>query len=134
MKRAMIAATAYFLILFTLGFVLGTIRVTLIVPRIGELPATVAEVPIMLCAAYFACRWALRRWQVPKDLLIRAAMSLWFLLLIVLFESLLGALLFGRTVADQWNTLATPAGLVGLSGQMIAALLPVFVGRRMADG
>ena len=129
MKRALIAASAYFLALFALGFVLGTIRVIFVVPRVGELAATVAEAPVMLVAAYFACRWAIRRWQVPSAIAVRLAMVPWFLVLLFAFETVLGATLFGRSVAEQWTALGSPAGLVGISAQIIAALLPLFVGR-----
>lgn len=130
MKRALIASTAFFLMLFALGFVLGTARVVLVAPRLGQLAATFAEVPVMLIAAFFACRWAIRHWQVPRPIAIRWAMVLWFLALLFTFETLLGWALFGRTAADQWAALATPAGLLGLSAQFAAALLPVVVGRR----
>jgi hypothetical protein len=129
MKPAITATTAYFLVLFALGFVLGTFRVTLIAPRFGAFAATLAEVPVMLIAAYFACRWVVRRWHVPPAMLIRLTMVLWFLMLLFLFETLLGAMLFGRTFADQWATLVTAAGLFGLSAQVVAALLPLVVGR-----
>lgn len=132
MKPAITATTAYFLILFALGFVLGTFRVTLIAPRFGAFAATLAEVPIMLIAAYFACRWVVRRWHVPRATLIRTTMVFWFLVLLFLFETLFGALLFGRTFSDQWATLTTAAGLLGLSAQIIAALLPLVVGRRIS--
>ena len=79
MKPALIAASAYFPALFALGFVFGTIRVIFVVPRIGELLATMAEVPVMLIAAYFACRWAIRRWQLlskhPIDRLREATLN-----------------------------------------------------------
>lgn len=130
MKRALTAASAFFLALFALGFVLGTIRVLVIAPRFGQLAATFAEVPVMLTAAFLACRWSVQHWQVPRTGAVRWAMVLWFLGLLFAFETLLGAALFGRTMADQWAVLATPAGLLGLSAQIIAALLPVFVGRR----
>lgn len=129
MKRALIAAFAYFLVLFTLGFVLGTIRVIFVVPRVGELVATIAEVPVMLIAAYFACRWAIRRWQASPAIAIRIAMVLWFLALLFVFEALLGAMLFGRSVDEQWTSLGSPAGVVGIAAQIIAALLPLFVGK-----
>ena len=129
MKRALIAASAYFLTLFALGFVLGTVRVIFVVPRVGELAATIAEVPVMLAAAYFACRWAIRRWQVSPATAVRLAMIPWFLALLFLFEALLGVTLFGRSVAEQWVALSAPAGLVGISAQVIAAFLPLFVGR-----
>jgi hypothetical protein len=128
-KRALAAASTYFLALFALGFVLGTIRVVFVVPRFGELAATIAEVPVMLAAAYFICRSAIRRWQVPPAIAIRLAMVPWFLALLFAFEALLGATLFGRSVAEQWAALGSPAGLVGISAQIIAALLPLFVGR-----
>lgn len=129
MKRALAAASAYFLALFALGFALGTIRVLFAAPRIGELAATLAEVPVMLAAAFVICRWAIRHWRVPPGAAMRWTMVLWFLVLLLLFETLLGALLFGRSLADQWSVLTRPVGWLGISAQTIAALLPVFVGR-----
>ena len=130
LKRALTSATVTFLLLFTLGFVFGTIRVVYLTPRLGALAATSAEAPVMLIAAFFLTRWSVRHWRVSHKGGVRWAMVLWFLALLGLFETLLGAALFGRTAAEQWGALATHAGLVGLSAQLIAALLPVFVGRR----
>jgi hypothetical protein len=130
MNRAFTAATVYFLALFALGFVLGTIRVLLVAPQIGVLGATLLEVPLMLAAAFVLCRWAVGRWQVSPAPSARGAMGLWFLVLLLLFETLVGVTLFGRTLAATWAGLATPAGLIGLTAQGIAALLPLFVGRR----
>ncbi|MGC1469258.1 MAG: hypothetical protein WA793_07735 [Sphingorhabdus sp.] len=129
----MIAGTVYFLILFALGFVLGTIRVLIIAPRLGELAATSAEIPVMLIAAYFTCRRTMHHWHVPHTALTRGIIALWFLILLVLFETLLGKILFGRTMAAQWAVFATPAGLLGLSAQIIAATLPVFVGKKIGN-
>lgn len=129
MSRALVAGTVYFLALFILGFALGTIRVLLIAPRVGELAATIAEVPVMLAAAFFICRRAIRRWQVPANVSARWMMVLLFLALLILFETLLGAALFGRTIAEQWVGLATPAGCAGLMAQIVAALMPLAVGR-----
>jgi hypothetical protein len=129
LKRALVAATAYFLALFALGFVLGTIRVVFVVPRFGQLAGTFAEVPIMLTAAYVICRWTLRQWRVTRTTAIRWIMVPWFLVLLFAFEALLGLILFGRTLSEQWAALLTLAGLVGLFAQIIAALLPAFVGK-----
>ena len=128
-RRALLASTAYFLILFALGFVLGTIRVLLVAPRIGELAATAAELPIMLTAAWFVCRWIIDRWHVPLDAIFRCAMALWFLALLSVFEVSLGAILFDRSPSEQWAVLSTPAGYLGLSAQIIAAALPLWLGR-----
>jgi hypothetical protein len=133
MNRTLTAATVYFLALFALGFVLGTIRVLFVAPQIGVLGATLLEVPLMLAAAFFLCRWAVGRWQVLPDLAARGGMALWFLVLLVLFETLVGVTLFGRTLAGTWAGLATPAGVIGLTAQAIAAVLPLFVGRGRRD-
>ena len=93
MKRALLAATAFFIALFALGFVLGTIRVLFVAPRFGSLAAILAEVPVMLFAAVYACRWAVRRWQVADALAIRGAMVVWFVTLLAVLETTLGKLL-----------------------------------------
>lgn len=133
MKKALLAASVYFLALFSLGFVLGTIRVTVIAPRFGTLAGTIAEVPIMLIAAFWACRWSIRHWRVPSAITTRLAMTTWFLVLLFVFESILGAALFGRSMNEQWAALATLAGLIGLAAQIIAALLPTIIGMRDPD-
>jgi len=127
MKRALIAATVYFLALFALGFALGTLRVLFVAPRIGQMAATLAEIPVILAAALLACRWSMRHWHVAYSAAARWAMVLWFLILLAGCETLFGAVLFGRTIAAQWAALATPAGLLGLSAQVIAALLPLLM-------
>ena len=100
-----------------------------VMPRFGPLAATCAEVPVMLTAAYFICRWAIDRWQIPRTPAIRCAMVLWFLALLLVFETLLGVTFFARSVPEQWAALATSAGLIGLSAQIVSALLPLFVGQ-----
>ncbi|MEO5937795.1 MAG: hypothetical protein ABIQ43_02160 [Sphingomonas sp.] len=130
MKRALIAATIFFLGLFAVGFVLGTIRVIFVAPRIGQLAATIAEIPVMLVAAFFTSRWSIRHWQVVRKGAVRWTMGIWFLILLAGFETVLGVTLFGRSIADQWVALAAPAGLIGLSGQLIAAFMSVFVDSR----
>jgi hypothetical protein len=130
MSRVLLAGSVYFLMLFALGFAFGTIRVVLLAPHLGQVAATLSEIPVMLVAAVVSCRWALGHWQVSRAKIIRWAMVGWFLILLFGFETLLGAALFGRTASEQWAALGTPAGLLGLTGQIIAALMPVLVRTR----
>ena len=129
LKRALLAGTTYFLALFALGFLLGTIRVVFVAPRYGQLMGTLAEVPVMLTAAYVICRWTLNHWRVSPRSAIRWTMVPLFLVLLFAFETMLGLTLFGRTLSEQWEALVTRAGALGLFAQVIAALLPVFVGK-----
>ncbi len=130
MHRALLAGTAYFVSLFALGFALGAVRVLLLAPNIGPFAATLIEAPLMLIAAWFLCRWAIRGWRAPGSYAARWAMALWFFALLAAFETALGAALFGRSPAQQLADLLTPAGLLGLTLQLIAALLPLFVDRK----
>ena len=50
------AALLYFLTVFGAGFLLGPIRIFLLVPKIGVRAAELIEMPIMLTAIYFAAR------------------------------------------------------------------------------
>ena len=127
-RSAAIAGAVYFLLLFALGFVLGTIRVLFVVPQIGQFLAVIAEVPVMLTAAFLICRWTVQRWHVPPKTAIRWGMVLWFLALLIVFETLLGIAIFGRMVGEQWAAFGAPPGIVGLLAQFVAALLPVFIG------
>jgi uncharacterized membrane protein (Fun14 family) len=55
------AALVYFGIVLGTGFVLGAFRVPVIVPRIGERWAELAEMPVMAAVIFFAAGYALRR-------------------------------------------------------------------------
>lgn len=54
-------AAIYFALVFGAGFLLGAIRVTFVVPRIGARAAELAETPLMLLVCAAAAAWVLRR-------------------------------------------------------------------------
>ena len=61
MFRTISAGFVYFAIVLGTGFVLGVVRVSFLVPRIGERWAELAEMPIMATAIFFAAGYILRR-------------------------------------------------------------------------
>jgi hypothetical protein len=128
MNRALLAGGIYALALFALGFLLGTVRVLLIMPMAGELAATLIELPLMLAAGFFTCRWIVRRWKVPAQSIVRLLMGLAFLLLLLALEMLLGLTLIGRSWAEQVSALRSTAGLAGLAAQIVSATFPLLVG------
>lgn len=130
MKRALIAASVYSLALMILGFALGTLRVFVVAPHIGALNATLLELPFMLIAAFLVCRYSIRRCQVPNALAARSLMAVWFLSLLLGFETLAGLILFGRTLIEQSVAMTAPEALAGLAAQVIAAMLPMIIDRK----
>lgn len=54
------AAVLYFLLVFGAGFVLGTGRVLLVVPLLGERAAELLEMPLMFAVIVAAARWVVR--------------------------------------------------------------------------
>jgi hypothetical protein len=117
------AGSAYFALIFSLGFILGTIRVLAVIPRIGELAATLLELPIILTASWFVSGWLIKRMQIAPETASRLLMGAIAFGLAMIAEPLLG-LSFGRSLSDQWSALLRPAGLAGLAGQALFGLMP----------
>jgi hypothetical protein len=53
-------AVLYFLLVFGAGFVLGTVRVLVLVPLLGETAAELSEMPLMLGIIAASARWIVR--------------------------------------------------------------------------
>ena len=107
---------------------LGTIRVLLVVPRLGETMAVIIEAPIMLVASWFVCRGCLDRLNVARTLPARSLMGLVAFLVLMSAEVALGAVL-GRSLLDQLAACGSPAGAFGLGAQVIFATFPVIQAR-----
>ncbi len=124
MRAAAYAGSLYFALVFALAFALGALRVTTLVPLLGELGAVALEVPVVLAASWSACAWLTRSLRVPRTSVARLAMGGLALLLLAVAEMTLGTLLFGRGAAEQLAALRTPPGLLGLVGQIGFGLVP----------
>jgi hypothetical protein len=120
------AGFLYFLPVFALGFVLGTIRVLWLAPQIGAFPATLVELPIMLGASWFISKRLVSRFRISATM-ERLAMGAVAFVLLMISETVLG-LAFGRSLVAQWQDLQTPQGLTGLAGQTVFGLMPLLAG------
>ena len=109
---------------FLIGFILGTIRVLLVVPWLGETTAVIIEAPVMLAASWFVCRWSVGRLSVRRAAPPRSSMGLVAFLVLMSAEFGLGTLL-GRSLGDQLAAYKSPPGAIGLGAQMIFAMFPV---------
>ena len=129
MFRTTEAGALYAIIVFLIGFILGTIRVLLLVPRLGETTAVIIEAPIMLAASWFVCRWCVDRLSVRRTVPARSLMGFVAFVVLMSAKAGLGAV-FGRPLVDQLATYGTLSGAIGLAAQVIFALFPVMQGWR----
>lgn len=130
MWRVLIGGLVYFLLAFGLGFLLGSLRVLVLVPRMGLLAAVAVEVPLMLFATWWQARWTVRKLAVPADASERLMMGAVAFSLLMLAEAGLAVIALSMTPAGWLAGLATPAGVLGLLGQIVFALWPWVQGRR----
>lgn len=130
MSAVLRAAAAYFALAFALGFLLGTLRVLLLVPRLGELASVAVELPLMLTASWFFCRWLLGRFAVPAHPGPRIAMGALAFAMLMAAEVGLSVVLFDRSLGDYAATFASAAGSLGLAGQLAFAAFPALQLRR----
>lgn len=119
------AGMAYFAGVFAVGFVLGTIRITALVPWIGSWGATLSELPVMLFVSWIYCSWLLRRFSVPATPKARMLMGSVAFGLLMVAELMLGVGLFRRNLEEQVHDMTKGPGLLGLLGQFAFAAFPL---------
>jgi len=118
------AGLAYFVVGFGFGFLLGTFRMFVIVPAIGEISAVMLEMPIILAISWFSSRWLIGRFSVPDRLPPRVVMGGLAFALLMLAEVGLSILGFGRTFAEHLASYRQVASILGLLGQLAYASFP----------
>lgn len=119
------AGTGYFAAVFAAGFALGILRVFALVPKLGEMWAVLAELPVMLLISWFACRWIVAKAQLAlriSDRLIMGGTAFAVLMAAEIGISIIG---FGRTIQDHFSHYTSVPVQLGLAGQLAFALFPV---------
>ena len=129
-----LSGAAYFVIVFAAGFLLGTLRVLLVAPNVGEVTAVILELPIMLVVAWFACGWVLSKFHVPQKTFDRLVMGAFALLLLLIAEALLSIGLAGLSLRQHLYSYTQAGPLIGLVAQLLYAGFPVIRDRTGEDG
>jgi hypothetical protein len=127
------AGALYFAVVFALGFAFAVVRDGLL--HLGDAEATrlraaLVEIPVLLVAAWVACRIIVQRVGVPPTNAARVLMGVTAFALIVLAEAATGVLLLGRTLEAHLATYLIPSHAAGLAGQMVFAAFPWVQGVR----
>lgn len=123
------AGLAYFALVFGAGFVLGVLRVSLLVPRLGERIAELSEMPLMFAVIVITARFVMRRFAVPFSIAARLGAGLIALALLLTAELLLTVVLQEQSLADYVASRDPVSGSVYLAMLVLFALTPVFIGQ-----
>ena len=123
MKTAL-AGAAYFAVVFACAFAVGTVRVLIITPRVGEVAALLLEAPIIIALSWLVCGWSVRRFTVPTDAADRVSMGVVAFALLMAAEAGLAVLVFGQSLAAHFAAYTRFAGALGLSAQLVFAAMP----------
>jgi small-conductance mechanosensitive channel len=126
MMSAILAGTIYFICVFAVGVVLGTIRVLFIVPAIGATAAVLIEMPAILIWSWFICGRILREADLRPGMAPRMGMAVTSFVLVIVTELVLFVLTTGRPVRAFFVRYGEAAGAIGLLMQIMYGLLPLF--------
>ena len=115
-------ALLYFLIVFGAGFILGPIRVLLVVPRLGIRWAELLEMPVMLTVIYFASGKINRRF--PLGAADRLRYGLLALGLALAAELGVAVFVQGRSIWDAFLDRDPVSGSAYYGLLIVFAILP----------
>ncbi len=131
--KVAICGGAYFVLVFAAGFVLGTLRVLLLEPRIGVRAAELLEMPVMLLVIFLAARYLVARMPPAATRAPYLAAGGIGLALLLLFEVVLVLGLRGMSLGEYFASRDPLAFAAYLASLLIFAIMPALVstpGRR----
>ena len=128
--RAARAGAVYAILVFGVGFVLGTIRILVLVPRMTPASAVLLETPIILGVSWWLCGQCVARFAISRARRARLTMGLVAFMVLMLEELTLSVVLFGKSVDGYLASLTTLAGTMGLAAQLGFATFPLLQASR----
>ena len=128
-RTVVIRALAYVALVFAAGFALGTLRVLLLVPRVGERNAELLEMPLMFVVVVLAARFVVRRFPAARRSAYAVSGILALTLLLALeFSLVLGVR--GLTIAEYFASRDPVSGGTYAIMLVVFAAMPWLLGKR----
>ena len=122
-------AFAYFALVFGAGFILGSIRIPFLVPRLGERVAELIEMPFMFVVIVLAARFIVKRFALPTAIPVRLSVGSIALALLLIAEVLLNVALQSQTLGAYIASRDPVSGSVYLAMLVLFALMPLVLAR-----
>ena len=133
MQKIIRAGVLYFAFVLGTGFVLGSIRVPFLVPRLGERWAELAEMPIMAVVIFYSASYILRRFPEINQAWNSLLVGFLALALSVCAELGLATLLQEQSLVEYIGSQDKVSGSVYLVMLLVFALMPWLRLRKMTD-
>ena len=124
------AGALYFAFVFGAGFILGTIRTLLVVPRLGTRVSELIELPIMLVVTIVAARWVVLRLALPPTLFARLGMGSIALGFMLVGEFGFVLWLRGLSIKEYLATRDPVSGTAYYAMLTVFAIVPLLAARR----
>ena len=124
MPKTIRAALLYFAIVLGTGFVLGMFRVPILVPRIGERWAELAEMPVMAAVIFLSAGYVLRRYPEIRSPRLSLAAGFLALALSVAAELGLAVVLQNQTLTEFIKSRDKVSGAVYIGLLLVFAVMP----------
>ena len=119
------AGVAYAVTVFAIGFVLGTVRVLLLVPHVGSTIAVSVESPIILIASWYVSRIWMARLAVGVEIRPCILVGAVAFVTLMILEVALSVSVFHRSMGEYLADLRSPAGAIGFAAQICFASFPL---------
>jgi hypothetical protein len=123
-------AAAYAAAVFGAGFLLGSIRVLVVVPRIGARAAELLELPLMIGASFLLAGWVSRRLGADASVGRRLAVGVVALILLLAAEAAIGVAVRGVSVRAALVNPDPISGSLYYFSLILFAVLPALRGRQ----
>jgi hypothetical protein len=123
------AGLSYFALVFGAGFILGSVRVPFLVPRLGERIAELIETPFMFVVVLLSARFIARHFALPVAASARLTVGFLALGLLLAAEFLLAAAIQDRSLGEYIASRDPVSGTVYLEMLILFALMPLIITR-----
>jgi hypothetical protein len=127
------ASLCYFALVFGTGFLLGSVRVLFLVPRLGVRVAELIEMPLMLVAVLLAARYVSKRFALAPSCRTRLGTGFLALALLIAAELLLTVAVQDQSLGQYIAGRDPVSGGVYLAMLLVFALMPLILGRADAN-
>lgn len=127
--KATLAGIVYFALVFGAGFLMGSVRVPFLVPRLGTRLAELMEMPLMLLVIVLSARFVVGRFQLPPSMGARLSTGFIALAMLVAAELTLMVALQAQSLREYIASRDPVSGSVYLAMLCLFAAMPLILAR-----